>query len=84
MMQSMVADSGVIMEDTLVASVEAGMGFEIHADEDGVAICQDEAVVYLTYDELVVVADALIAMVYGDDEEDEEDAEYYSFAEDEI
>jgi hypothetical protein len=79
----MVADSGVIMEDTLVASVEAGMGFEIHADEDGVAICQDEAVVYLTYDELVVVADALIAMVYGDDEEDE-DADYYSFVEDEV
>lgn len=72
------------MGDTLVASVEAGYGFEIHADENSVAICQDDAVISLTYDEVAVVIDALYALVYGDEEEEEDyDVEYYSFIEDE-
>lgn len=73
------------MDDTLVASVEAGYGFEIHADEEGVAICQDDVVISLTYDEVAVVIDALYTLVYGDDEEEEgeDDVEYYAFIEDE-
>ena len=74
------------MDDTLVVSVESGLGFEVHADEECVSVSQDEALVVLTWDEAKVLADALIGLVYGDDadEEEEEDEEYYAYAEDEV
>jgi hypothetical protein len=73
------------MDDTLVVSVESGLGFELHADEECVSVSQDEALVVLTWDEAKVLADSLIALIYGDDEEGEEEEEdYYSFTEDEV
>jgi hypothetical protein len=73
------------MDDTLVVAVESGLGFELHADEESVCVSQDEALVALTWDEAKVLADALIALVYGEDEGEEEDEEeYYSYAEDEV
>ena len=74
------------MDDTLVVSVESGLGFELHADEESVCVSQDEALVALTWDEAKVLADALIELIYGSDEgeDEDEDEEYYSFTEDEV
>lgn len=72
------------MDDTLVVSVESGLGFEVHADEECVSVSQDESLVVLTWDEAKVLADALIDLVYGDDSDEEQDEEYYTYAEDEI
>jgi hypothetical protein len=72
------------MDDTLVVAVESGLGFELHADEECVSVSQDEALVVLTWDEAKTLADALIELVYGADEGEDEDEEYYSFTEDEV
>jgi len=68
------------MSDTLIASAESGFGFEMYADDDSVIITQDDATVMLSYDEAYTVYAAL-AEIFAEYEEDDEDGEYYEFAE---
>ena len=72
------------MDDTLIAISEPGYGFEVYADDEGVTVLQNDAEVFLTYEEAYDVFLALAEIFAEDeDEEEEDDVEYYSFIEDE-
>jgi hypothetical protein len=69
------------MDDTLIASMDAGFGFEMHETEDGVIIYQDDVEVHLSYEEAYAAFEAL-AEIFAEGEEEE--ADYYDFDEEEV
>lgn len=71
------------MDDTLIAISEPGYGFEVYADDEGVTVLQNDAEVFLTYEEAYDVFLALAEVFAEDEDEEEDDVEYYSFIEDE-
>lgn len=71
------------MDDTLIAISEPGYGFEVYADDEGVTVLQNDAEVFLTYEEAYDVFLALAEVFAEDEDEEEDDVDYYSFIEDE-